>query len=285
MTRAHVSKEKKEVVKTVLKLASENPIIGAVNMENLPAKQLQNMRQQLRGKVTILMTKRRLMKVAFSQLKGKIDGIEELSECLNGMPALIFTKENPFSLFRILKKNKSKAPAKAGQKAVSDIIIPAGPTPFAPGPVIGELGSLGVKTQVDKGKIAVVKDTVACREGAEISQKLAEMLTRLNILPMEVGLDLSAILEKGVIYKKQVLDIDEDRFKADMATAARWAFNLAVEITYPQKDVLEAVITKAARQARALSMESKFPTAETMADLMALAQCQMLSLKEAAHIE
>src|SRR3989344_6785945 len=156
--KTKASPQKKETVHQFIKLIKEYPIIAAVNMENLPAKQLQNMRSTLRGKVEILMTKRRLLKLAIEHAKKDKPGIEKLE--LKGMPALLFTKENPFTLFRTLKKNKSKAPARGGQKAPSNIIVPAGPTTFLPGPVIGELGALGIKSKVDQGKIAIVQDTV-----------------------------------------------------------------------------------------------------------------------------
>ncbi len=282
---AHVSQQKKDTVKKICDLASEYPILGIVNMENLPAKQLQNMREQLRGKVMIFMTKKRLMNVAFDMLKEKKDGIQKLKDYLNGMPALVFTKDNPFKLFKILKKNKSSAPAKAGQTAPNDIIIPAGQTPFAPGPVIGELGALGVKTQVEKGKISIIKDSVACKEGEEISPKLAEMLTRLNILPMEVGLDLKAILEEGILYAKAVLDIDEDKFRQDINSAASNAFNLAVEIAYPAEDIIEFIIQKAFNDSKAIAKEINILTSETIGEVMAKAEMEMNSLKKMAKLD
>ncbi|MFC1769284.1 50S ribosomal protein L10, partial [Nanoarchaeota archaeon] len=92
---AHVSPEKKEVVKKILKLFADYPIVGSVDMENLPGPQLQTMKAKLRGKVEIVMTKRRLMKVAIEEIKDKVKGSEELVPHLIGMPALLFTKENP----------------------------------------------------------------------------------------------------------------------------------------------------------------------------------------------
>ena len=282
---AHVSQQKKEIVKKITDLAGDYPIIGVVNMANLPAKQLQNMREQLRGKVLIFMTKRRLMKVAFEGLKGKVKNVEALHDHLAGQPAMIFTKDNPFTLFRILKKNKSSAPAKAGQTAPRDIVVPAGPTPFAPGPVIGELGALGVKTQVEGGKIAVIADVTVCKEGKEIKQKLAEMLTRLGIEPMEVGLDLNAILEDGIIYTRKVLDIDEDVFAADLQKAASWAFNLAVEAAYPCESTIGVLIGKSFRESKAVAIEAGILTSDTADDVLGLAERQMLALKKAANIE
>ena len=142
---AHVAEYKKRIVQEIIDLANQYPIIGLVNMENLPAPQLQKMRAQLRDKIKFAMTKKRLIKLALEQAKNSKKGIEKLEDYFTGMPALIFTKENPFRLYNMLKKNNSPAPAKAGQIAPRDIIVPAGPTSFAPGPIIGELGQIGLK--------------------------------------------------------------------------------------------------------------------------------------------
>ena len=117
---------------------------------------------------------------------------------------VLFSKENPFSLFKVLKKNKSSAPAKAGQKAPKDILVSKGGTNLPPGPMISQLSNVGIKTGVENGKIAIKEDCIVAKEGDEISQPLAEVLTRLEIEPMEIGLNLSAVYENGEILTKSV---------------------------------------------------------------------------------
>lgn len=279
---AHVSEAKKKDVKELAELISNYPIIGSVNMENLPAPQLQKMRETLRGKVVIRMTKRRVMKIALEQAKKT--GSEKLYEYLIGMPALLFTKENPFTLYKTIKKNKSPAPAKAGQTAPKDIIIPAGPTEFSPGPVIGELGSLGVKTGVAGGKVEIKEDAVVAKEGETISPELATMLARLKINPMEIGLELVAVLEDGTIYSRSVLDIDEEKFMDDLTKAGKLAVNLAVESGYPTKDTIEIMITKAFSQAKSAAIESGFMADAVVKEILSKAEMQAQSLKKAANI-
>ena len=255
MKQAHVSKYKKTVVGNFAKLLKEYPIVGAINLENMPAPQLQQMRQQLRKDVVILMNKRRLLKIAIEDSKAHKKGIELLIPHLKGMPALMITKENPFKLYRAIKKNKSPAPAKAGQIAPRDIVVPAGPTPFVPGPIIGELGAVGIRTEVKAGKIAVKEDAIVVREGKVISEKLAAMLTRLGIEPMEIGLDITAVYEDGVIYDKKVLDVDETAFMNSIVQAATWAINLAVEAGYYNKETIQIMISKAALESKAVAAE------------------------------
>ena len=253
-------------------------------MENLPAPQLQTMRSTLRGKVELRMTKRRIMKIALDQVKDK-PGIDKLKDNLKGMPALLFTKENPFSLYNTIKRNKSPAPAKAGQTAPHDIIIPAGPTPFNPGPVISELGALGIKSGVEEGKVVIKEDSVVAKEGDIISPALAGMLTRLSITPMEVGLDIVAVYEGGTIYLRDVLDIDEKQFMSDLTKAAQWAFNLAIETAYPTKETIEMLFRKTFSQAKSLALESGFMADGVVKDMLAKVNRQMLSLKKDANIK
>jgi len=281
----HVSKKKKDIAKNIQKLILDYPIIAAVDMENLPAPQLQQMRAQLRGKIDLAMTKRRIIKHAIEGIKDKKKGIEQLEQHLKGMPALIFTKENPFSLFKELKKSKTSAPAKAGQTAPFDIIVPKGPTSFMPGPVIGELAELGIKSGVEGGKVAIKEDSVAVKEGDKISQKAAEILTRLGIEPMEVGLNVTAVYENGDIFTRDVLDIDEDKFKADLEKAVSGAFNLAMNIEYPTKDTINPLIGKAFNDAKALGLSQEIIDEGIIEALLSKAEGSALSLKSTANIE
>ncbi|MBI4143549.1 50S ribosomal protein L10 [Candidatus Woesearchaeota archaeon] len=283
--KAHVAPYKKEIVGNLVNLMTQYPIIGVVNMENLPAPQLQQMRAQLRGNFYITMTKRRLMKLAIEEAKSKKKNIEHIESHLGGMPALIFTRENPFRLSKTLSKSKSPAPAKAGQTAPRDIMVNKGATSFAPGPIIGELAMAGIKAGVEGGKVAIKEDTVVVKSGEKIKPKVAEILTRLGVQPMEVGLDLVAVYENGLIYTRDVLSIDESEYKNRLSNASRWAFNLAVEAAYPAKQTITLLIGKANNDARALGVAQNIFDKGIIDVLLGKAQQQMLSLKETASIE
>lgn len=283
--KAHVAEHKKRTVKRFQDLIKEYPIVGALDLENMPAPQLQQMRAKLRKDVVILMTKRRLLKIAIENSKANKNGIEELEKHLKGMPALLFTKENPFKLFKIIKKNKTKAPAKGGQISPIDIVIKAGSTSFAPGPVISELGKFGLKTGVEGGKVTIRQDTVVCKAGDIINNALAGLLIKFGIEPMEIGLDLVAVYENGTIFTKDVLNIDEEQFMRNLLNATRWGINLAVEVGYYTKDVVNLMIPKAHRDALALARSQDILTSATVGEVLAKAERQMKSLKTTAKIE
>ncbi len=283
--QAHVAQYKKDIVSNLVNLINEYPIIGVVNMENLPAPQLQMMRAQLRGKFLITMTKRRLIRLAFEETKSKKKGLEKLESHLGGEPALIFTKENPFKLSRTLQKSKSPAPAKAGQIAPRDVVVNKGATSFAPGPIIGELSLAGIKAGVEAGKVAIKEDTIVVKAGEKIKPKVAEILTRLGIKPMEVGLDLVAVYENEIIYEKNVLSIDENEYKRRLANASRWAFNLAFNTGYPTKETIRLLIGKAHNDAKALGIAQNIFDKGIVEILLGKAEQQMLNLKNAGNIQ
>lgn len=277
--KPHISDMNKSEVKEIVALMKKYSIIGVVDMENMPAPQLLKMRTQLHGKALIRMTKGRLIKVAFGQMKNDVKGIDQLNGHLKGMPALIFTNENPFKLYKIIQKSKSAAPAKPGQKAPNDISIQAGPTPFAPGPIIGELGALGLKTAIENGKVAIKADKLLVREGEVITDKVAGLLTRFGIEPMEIGLNLVAVLEDGVVFTKGILAVDEKQYIADIKTLSSEAMNLAVFAGYASKDTIKLLIAKAYRNANGLAESKDIMTADNVKAVLAKAESQMQAVK------
>lgn len=130
---------------------------------------------------------------------------------MDGQPAIVFTDMNPFKLFKILEDSKTSAPAKEGNIPDSDIVVPEGDTGFEPGPLLGELQQVGIPAKIDKGKIVVSKDHVVVEAGEVVSKQVASMLTRLDIQPMEVGIDLQAAYEEESVYTSDLLTIDEEK--------------------------------------------------------------------------
>lgn len=252
MKRAHkVADWKKDKVKDVKKLIETYPIMGVVNLDNLPTPQLQAIRNSLKDKMVLYVTKKRLYKKALAEIKDK-PNMDKVLEGLHGQPALIFSKEDPFKLYKLLDKNKSKAPAKPGQIAPTDLVVHAGPTNFAPGPIISELGRLGIKTSVEGGKLVVRSDVTVVKEGQVIKKEVADLLFKLGIEPMEIGLNVTLIYKDGEIYGRDVLAVSEEEYVGRVQSSARDSVTLAVEIGYIIKDTAELIIRKAYLEAKAL---------------------------------
>ncbi len=272
--KAHASDAKKKEVKEIVKLLKEYPIVGLINIEGLPSAQMQKMKKQLREMMVVRMSKANFIKIAFEQVKEEHKNIEELEKKMTGMPAVIFTRENPFKICTAMNKSKSNVPIKPGQKAPFDLIIPAGPTPFAPGPILSELGGLGIKAGIEGGKVAIKAEKIVAKEGQVIDGKIAGLLAKFGIQPMEIGMNLVAVLENGIILTKDVLTIDEAKTKADIMQLAREALNLAVYTAYPTKETIQLLIAKAYRESNGLADSKDILTSDNLNRLLAKADAQ-----------
>jgi len=279
---AHVASWKKDVVSQIVADINAYPVVAVVSMEGIGATQLQSMRANLRGHAKVRMAKNKLLKLALEEAAAQKAGVDQLMDAVDGQCAIVATDMNPFKLFNKLKATQTPAPAKAGQLAPMDIVVPEGPTPFGPGPIIGELQKLGLPAQIMAGKIVIKKTTTVVKQGEAISPELAAMLPKLEILPMVVGMDARAVFGDGIVYDRAVLDVPDDYYPTMFATAAHNALALAVEIVYPAKETMVPLVTKAYRSAYALSLEAAIPTSETIGALFAKADSQMLALASAS---
>jgi large subunit ribosomal protein L10 len=181
-----------------------------------------------------------------------MNGISKLADSFDGMPCLVLSKDTPFKLAKLLAQNKTSAPAKAGQKAPNDIYIRAGPTPFSPGPVIGELGALGIKSGVENGKIAIKVDKLLVKSGAVINEQQASILGRLGITPMEIGISLAIAYENGDFYSREVLAVDASQYLGRLQAASREALALTVELGLIMPENINFLLQKATAQAKKL---------------------------------
>ncbi len=279
---AHVATWKKELVEELVQDMREYPVVAVVDMHGIPGQQVQSMRAGLRAHAKLKMTKNKLMVLAIEEAAKEKPGILGLKDSVHGQCAIVTTDIDPFKLFKKLEATMTAAPAKEGQLAPYDIVVPKGPTPFGPGPIIGELQKIGLPAAIDAGKIVVKKDTTLVKEGEPIPGPVAAMLPKLEILPMIVGMDLRAAYEDGVIYGRDVLDIPEDYYSTMFATAAHNALALGVSIAFPTKETIVPLIAKAFRESMGLSIEAAIPTKENIDRLLAKADAQMLALASAS---
>ena len=274
----HNLEDKKQIVNRFTELINEYSVVAAVNIQGLPAKQLSEMRADLRGKAKLKVGKATLMQRAFSE--SEKNGLQPLTDYFIGMPALLFTEENPFKLFQRLKDTKTSAPIKAGQTAPDDIVIPEGPTDFAPGPIIGELSNFGVGAGIEGGKVVVQNDATVAEAGETVDGELAGILNRLEIHPMEIGLNITAAYEDGDVIPSDVLDINPDSFKDDVEAAASRAYRLGVAASIPNATTIKALLANAQEDALKLAKSQDIITEETIEDMIATANAHAQELQD-----
>ncbi|PKK85391.1 MAG: 50S ribosomal protein L10 [Thermoplasmata archaeon HGW-Thermoplasmata-1] len=275
---AHVAKWKYDEVVELASMITENPVVGVIKIGSIPSPQMQKMRKNLRGSVMVRSAKNNLLKLAIEEAEKKVPGIKALENSLDGQVALIATDMNPFKLFKQLEATKSKAPAKGGQIAPSDITVEAGETPFKPGPIVGELQKAGIPAAIESGKVVIKKSKLLVNAGDVIPTEVAQMLTRLDIFPMEIGLNLQGVFEGGIFFRPETLNIDAQAFMGEFQSAIAGAFNLAVNAAVVNSATVETLVQRAYRQSVALAMEANILVPETVKPMLAKAYAQMLAV-------
>ncbi|HLD57816.1 MAG TPA: 50S ribosomal protein L10, partial [archaeon] len=166
-----------------------------------------------------------------------------------------------------------------------DILIPAGPTSLPAGPAIGDLQKAGIPASVEGAKIAVKKDTVVVKAGQTISKEVAGALAKLGIEPMEIGLDLLAVLDNGTIYKKDILFIPREKYVDDLKSAYLNALNLSVGIDFVVKENVKFFISKAYKNALNLAVNGKIVNEESIKYLLQKANAEMQTLQSKIKTE
>ncbi|MFP4608932.1 MAG: 50S ribosomal protein L10, partial [Candidatus Aenigmatarchaeota archaeon] len=219
---------KQKEVKMLTNLLETSPVIGVVNIEGIPAYQMQQMRSKLRGTANLRVSKNTFLEKAIERASEKREGLKELEEFIEGQIAIVSTNLNPFKLFNRMEETKTKAPASGGEIAPESVEVEEGETPFKPGPIVGDLQKVGIPASIQGGKVVINTTKTVVKEGETISNDLAAMLRRLDINPITVGLDLKSVYEDGLVYEKDDLDIDPTEFIEGLKTGASSAFALSV---------------------------------------------------------
>lgn len=255
------------------------PMTAVVGIRGVPAAALQTMRRELRQRGhPIQVATNTSIRHAIEKAAAKRASLKPLLEQVEDQTAVLAAEGNPFSLYQEFSRTRSPTPARGGEVAPQDILVPSGTTSFKPGPIVGELQHAGFPAAIEKGKVVLKKDTVIVRAGGTISREVAGLLTRLEIFPLEVGLTLRAVVDGDTFYPPAVLDVDLDARRADLGRAARSALGLAVEIGYTTPQTLPLLVTKAHRRALGLALAAGYVTPETIEPLFAKA------MREAAAV-
>jgi len=213
--RTAYPKKKTQMYQQLQELPKKYQVLAIVRMEKVRASQLLPLRKKFKGEVEIMSIKDKVAQKALETLD--IPGIKDVISKLTGQCLFMFTNMSPFKLNVLLGKNKILLLARAGDNASMDVVIPAKNTGVAPGPILTDFKDAGVPTKIDQGTIWITKDTTPVKKGEAISPKLAILLGKLDIKAVEAGISLDSALEKGVIYAKDEMVIDVEKFRTELA--------------------------------------------------------------------
>jgi large subunit ribosomal protein L10 len=284
MPSQQILQEKLDEIEEITQLMKAHKVIGIANLQKVRAAQLQELKKKLADKVCMRVIKNTLMKKAIENCKEKTE-LQKLEEHLTGSNTYLFTDLNPFKLVLLLERGKVRTTAKSGDIAAFDVIVPAGNTGQPPGPIISQLNAVGLPTRIEAGSVWISKDTLVVRKGEVISERLASVLSKLGIKPVEAGLLMKVAYDDGLIVSQEHLLMDLNKTRQDLEKANADAFTLSVNAAYPTKENMILLIQITHTEAIALSLNAAIPTKETIADLIRKANMEMASLNSLVKAE
>jgi large subunit ribosomal protein L10 len=273
-----ILQQKAKKVDEIESLIQKHKVIALASLQKVRAAQLQELRKKLKNDAYIRVIKNTLIKRAIIQTKDK-PNLEKLEELLSGSTIFLFTDLNPFKLVLLLEKSKVKTTAKAGDVAAFDVVVPAGNTGQPPGPIISQLGAVGLKTRIESGSVWINQDTLVTKRGGIIDERLAAVLSKLGIKAVEAGLALKVVYDDGLILTEDMLHVDLEETRNNVEEAFRSALYLSIDIAYPTLENITLLLQKAHQEAFRMSVNEDIFTKETIGDILRKAHMQMLGLR------
>ncbi len=254
--------DKEQIVEQLQGQIEEASVVGILDMQSLPAKQLQEIKKEMKEFANVRMERKNLMEIALENAEK--DDITTLDPSEAMQPAFIFSEKDPFQLYSLIQRNKTSAAAQGGETAPNDIEIPDGDTGIGPGPMLGKLQGAGLQVQVDDGTIHVQNPGVIIEEGETIDDDGVEILNQIGIEPLEIGLDLKIAYSEGEVFTSDQLDIDTEQYRSDVEAAASGAFNLAVNAGVVNATTAPAIVGEASRKAKNVAVSEGLPVEDTI---------------------
>jgi large subunit ribosomal protein L10 len=278
MPSQQILQKKISEVEEVAQLIKKYKVIGIASLQKVRAAQLQEFKKNLADKVFMRVIQNTLMKRAIENSNEKKE-LKRLGEYLEGANIYLFTDLNPFKLALLLEKGKIITTAKSGDIAAFDVVVPAGNTAQPPGPIISQLNAVGLPTRIESGSVWITKDTLVAEKGDVISERLASILSKLGIKPVEAGLVMKVAYDESMIVTEEQLRIDLDEIRRNIENAHVNAFYLSLTVAYPTMENMKVLVQIAHQEAYVLAINAAIPTKETMKDLIRRAHAEMLRLK------
>ncbi|MCI4329101.1 MAG: 50S ribosomal protein L10 [Thermoplasmata archaeon] len=278
--RGNVPSERIARVAALAETIRSHPTAAVIGVRGVPAAALQKMRRSLRDRGhPILVAPNSALRHAIEVAVVDRPALKSLLDHVTDQTALLSATGNPFSLYNELVQTRSPTPARGGEIAPKDIVVSAQTTSFKPGPIVGELQHAGFPAAIEKGKVVLKKDVTIVKAGGVISREVATLLTRLDIFPLEVGLNLRGAVDGDTFYPTEVLAVDLDAKRAELALAHQRALAVALELGYATPVTIPLLVTRAHRRALALAVAAGYTTPETLRPILSKALAQARALQ------
>jgi len=241
-----------------------------VDVDNVGSNQLHQIRIALRGKALIYCGKNTQMRRVIRELEKENPQLERVRNVLKLNLAIVFTNGNLSEIRDVIVTNKVAAPARAGQLAQCNVIVPAGNTGMEP-TMTSFLQALNIPSKITKGSIEILSPVDLIMQGDRVEASQAALLEKLDIRPFSYGLVVRHVYDDGAMYDPAVLDITDEIILGNFAAGIRNVAALSLETGLPTVASVPYSIVLAFKNLLAIAAETDytFPQAEEMKAFLA----------------
>lgn len=263
-------KEKKAAYFNKLQgLLQEYNKIFIISANMVGSKQIQTVRQQLRGKGELLFGKNTMIRKCIREISEDMPQLEALLSITEGNTGFLFIKSDFAEARRVLADNFIGASARAGVVAPVDVKIPAGVTSLQPTET-NFFQALNINTKITKGSIEILQDVDLIKAGRKVLPGEAALLQKLGIKPFTYGLEVESVYDNGEVYEAAVLDITDDDLKKAFATGVSRVAAVCLAASYPTVASVPHSVINGYKNVLAVVLEADycFPLAQKLKDFL-----------------
>lgn len=249
----------------LIQYMDEFPKMFLVGVDNVGSKQMQQIRQSLRGRAEILMGKNTMIRKAIRGHLESNPALEKLIPHIKGNVGFVFTKEELTDVRDLILANKVAAPAKAGAVAPLDVYVPKGNTGLGPEKT-SFFQALAIPTKIAKGTIEILNDVHLIKKDDKVGASESTLLNMLKISPFSYGLVIQQVYEGGACFSPDVLDITSEDILSRFITGIVNVASVSLEIGYPTVASVPHSIINGFKNIAAVAVETEitFPQVEQL---------------------
>lgn len=271
-----VLKKKKEV-QEIAEMLKKHKGVVIIDLRNTPDRLLEKIKKRIREEFmgeTKVAKKTVLTRAVLEAKKPK-----ELVENIDFPAGIVAIDESPYRIAVFFKENSLEMPAKVGQVAPYDIVVPEGETDLLAGPALSELKAAGLNVKIDKGKIVVAKDSTIAKSGDVLTTIKVKALQTLGIKPFRRSVVYYIGYDGETLFKKEDVSIMPEEVAEKIEKELKDAFNLSVNASYPTKQNIEMLLLDAFSQARNVGINGSLYSDASIEQLLLSALMQAGALE------
>jgi len=238
------------------------------SVDNVRSQQIHDVRRDLRGKAEFLMGKKTLQAKCIGNRAARDQASamdvafnEKCLDLLKGNSGLLFTNGDLKDVIAMLDKHRIQAPARVGAIAPCDVIVPAGNTGMEP-TLTSFFQALNIATKIAKGTVEIINDKKVLSTGDKVDNSTASLLQKLKISPFYYQLEVLCVWDRGVIFTKQDLSMNDDVVEKYLLEGISNVTALSLGAGIPTAASFPLMVTDAFKNLLAFSVATEYEFTE-----------------------